>query len=78
MKDRQAILKSIRDPAPCIDCPERFPACSDRCPKDLRGERGHKAWKAEVERVKLEREQYLKRIHVRRKKYFGGSDYGKE
>lgn len=29
---------------PCKDCTERFTACSDRCPKDARGEYGHKAW----------------------------------
>lgn len=31
--------------SPCYNCPERFLACSDRCPKDARGEFGHKAWK---------------------------------
>lgn len=78
MNDRQRMLNSIRDPSPCIDCQERFTACSDRCPKDARGEYGKEAWKAEIARVKMEREKYLKRLHVRRKKYFGGSDYGKE
>lgn len=29
--------------SPCKDCPERFIACSDKCPKDLRGEYGYKA-----------------------------------
>lgn len=33
---------------PCKDCPERFLACSDRCPKDERGEYGYKAWKADL------------------------------
>lgn len=33
------------EPCPCNGCAERFTACSDRCPKDLRGEYGHKAWK---------------------------------
>ena len=31
--------------SPCKDCPERFIACSDHCPKDERGEYGYKAWK---------------------------------
>ena len=29
---------------PCGNCPERFLACSDKCPKDARGEFGYKAW----------------------------------
>jgi hypothetical protein len=33
------------DPCPCNGCTERFTACSDRCPKDARGEFGHHAWK---------------------------------
>ena len=33
--------------SPCKDCPERFLACSDRCPKDARGEYGYKTWRAE-------------------------------
>lgn len=32
------------EPCPCYKCPERFTACSDRCPKDLRGAYGYKAW----------------------------------
>lgn len=35
--------------SPCKGCTERFPACSDKCPKDARGERGYKAWKAEYQ-----------------------------
>lgn len=35
----------MREDSPCRDCPERFPACSDHCPKDERGEYGYKAWK---------------------------------
>jgi hypothetical protein len=34
------------EPCPCKDCPERFAACSGKCPKDERGEFGYKAWKA--------------------------------
>ena len=38
--------------APCKGCTERFTACSDRCPKDARGEYGYKAWKAECQKIK--------------------------
>lgn len=31
--------------SPCKGCTERFTACSDRCPKDARGEFGYKAWR---------------------------------
>ena len=48
----------IRDDSPCKDCTERFTACWDRCPKDERGEIGHKAWKAEIKRVNKAREEY--------------------
>ena len=34
--------------SPCKDCPERFTACSDKCPKDARGEYGYKTWLDEV------------------------------
>ena len=37
---------------PCYGCTERFTACSDRCPKDERGEYGYKAWKAKLEAEK--------------------------
>ena len=48
--------------APCKDCTERFPACSDRCPKDARGEYGYKAWKADHQKAKdAEREYRRKR-----------------
>ena len=33
------------EPCPCNGCTERFTACSDRCPKDARGEYGYKAWR---------------------------------
>lgn len=43
-------------PSPCYNCPERFLACSDRCPKDARGEYGYKAWREYEEAEK----KYLK------------------
>lgn len=38
--------------SPCKDCPERFRACSDRCPIDLRGGYGYKAWLADAHKEK--------------------------
>lgn len=55
----------IRDANPCRNCTERFIACSDRCPKDDRGEYGRKKWKTEAERVNKNRSQYLQRLGVR-------------
>ena len=47
--------------SPCKDCPERFIACSDRCPKDLRGEYGYKAWLADVHKQKAyEKEEKMR------------------
>ena len=54
----------IRDENPCKDCAERFIACSDRCPKDARGEYGRAAWKAETERIKKNRDQYLREVAI--------------
>ena len=44
--------------SPCKDCPERFLACSDKCPKDARGEYGYKAWKAEYQKEKAVEKEY--------------------
>ena len=44
--------------SPCKDCPERFLACSDKCPKDARGEYGYKAWKAEFQKEKAAEKEY--------------------
>ena len=77
MKDCQRLSNTIRDISPCDGCTERFTACSDRCPKDERGEKGYKAWKAEIKRVKEEKQKYLDRVNVRTKKYNGGN-YGQE
>ena len=67
----------IRDPSPCDGCTERFLACSDRCPKDARGEPGYKAWKAEIARVKKNKREYLSRANVGMKGYNEGGEYGK-
>lgn len=60
----------IRGENPCRDCTERFLACSDRCPKDERGEYGRNAWKSEIDRVNANRRKYEqeKSIGIRKKK----------
>ena len=70
MKDEQRLPKQIRNDSPCKGCTERFIACADRCPKDLRGEYGVKAWKAEIEQTKRKRKQYLDDMHDERKRDF--------
>lgn len=59
VKDEQRLPSKIRETVPCKDCAERFSACSCKCPKDARGEYGYNAWKAEVDRVKQNRNAYL-------------------
>ena len=39
--------------SPCMNCPERFTACHDHCPKDARGEYGYGKWKADREAEKV-------------------------
>ena len=51
---------SITD-SPCKDCTERFYACSDRCPKDARGEYGYKAWIADLRKVQAAEKEYKMR-----------------
>lgn len=41
-----------------MGCTERFTACSDRCPKDARGEFGYLAWKAEMQAINDARKAY--------------------
>lgn len=67
MGEKHKISNTIRDHSPCDGCTERFTACQDRCPKDARGECGINAWKAEIERVKKAKLEYLRRSSVRRK-----------
>lgn len=59
IKDESRLDNGTRDSSPCRNCDERFPACSGRCPKDLRGEHGYNAWKADIERVKKARKSYM-------------------
>ena len=47
--------------SPCKDCPERFSACSDKCPKDARGEYGYKAWIADLRKVHAAEREYKTR-----------------
>jgi hypothetical protein len=58
--DQQRLPGVIRDDCPCHGCTERFLACSDRCPKDERGEYGYKAWKATLNKVKQAEREYMK------------------
>ena len=44
--------------SPCKDCQERFTACSDKCPKDLRGEYGHHAWVTEYRKDEAEKQAW--------------------
>lgn len=75
MSDKKRLDYTIRDKSPCAGCTERFLACQDRCPKDLRGEKGIKAWKAEIDRVKQARKDYIMyRTPKGYKLYWGGKD----
>lgn len=58
-KNGKQIHSQIRDVPPCKDCTEKFTACHDRCPEDARGEFGYMAWKAEIDRVKKARMDYI-------------------
>lgn len=42
---------------PCNGCTERFAACSDRCPKDERGEYGYAAWSADDKAEKAKKNE---------------------
>lgn len=59
MTDEQRISNIIRDMSPCKGCTERFTACHDNCPKDARGEFGHKAWKTKLEETKKKHKAYI-------------------
>ena len=78
MSDKTPVPKTIRDVPPCKGCTERFTACSDKCPKDARGEYGYTAWKAEHNRVKNARRQHINRLWVREKNHNGGMKYGEK
>lgn len=47
--------------SPCKNCVERFPACSDKCPKDKRGEYGYKAWYADYKKVQNAEKEYKRK-----------------
>lgn len=73
--DRQRMRNATRDPSPCRDCTERFTACSDKCPKEARGEYGYDSWVAEIKRIKNNRRKYIRMQNVRKKTYNEGLDY---
>ena len=56
IKPEQRVPGTVRDTSPCKDCEERYRACSDKCDR-------YKAWKAEIERVKMVRKNYLDNRH---------------
>ena len=56
IKPEQRVQGTVRDTSPCKDCKDRHPACSDKCDR-------YKAWKAEIERVKKVRKNYLDNRH---------------
>lgn len=47
-----------------MNCTERFIACSDKCPKDARGEYGHKAWKEQYQAQQKHLEDNKSRWHT--------------
>lgn len=57
-RGRPINVNGCRDISPCNGCTERFTACSDRCPKDERGDYGVKAWKRYVDDIKAKRKSY--------------------
>jgi hypothetical protein len=64
-----------REKPPCTGCTERFSACSDRCPKDERGDYGYLAWKAKVKGIEDKRKAYYDILHeYRRKKRWRAED----
>lgn len=74
MSKSNRLSNTIREVSPCLNCPERFIACSDKCPKDDRGEYGYKAWKAEIARVKKAKKDYLRLANARKKTFYGGEN----
>ena len=73
--DERRLSGAIRGVSPCTGCKERFSACWDHCPKDERGEFGYKAWKAEIKRVKKNRDDYI-RLNAKKYISYGGIDDG--
>lgn len=67
IKTEIKLRTGIREEAPCRDCPERFLACSDHCPKDERGEFGYKAWKATIKEINEKRNAYYNEKYNKRK-----------
>ena len=51
----------MMEKCPCGGCTERFTACSDRCPKDARGEYGYKAWRNQYHA----QQEHLKEVKYR-------------
>ena len=68
----KCVPNTHREKPPCYGCTERYPACSDHCPKDERGEYGYLAWKARVKEIEDNRKAYYEILdEYRRKKRYG-------
>ena len=67
----KCVPRTNREKSPCFGCTERFPACSDSCPKDKRGEYGYLAWKARVKAIEENRKAYYKILYEDRRKKHG-------
>lgn len=65
------ISSATRDRSPCADCTERYTACWDHCPK-------YKEFRAEIDRVKKARQEYLELKTERGYKFRWEKNDGKE
>ena len=70
--DDRRLTGAVRGVPPCKGCTERFLACHDHCPKDIRGEFGYRAWKSEINRINKAREEYARKNAKKYKYYYFG------
>ena len=52
-------MSFMTEDSPCKGCAERFPACSGKCPKEARGERGYNTWVSELHHLKTQYAAYV-------------------
>ena len=71
----RAVPQTHREKSPCLGCTERFPACSDHCPKDKRGEYGYLAWKSKVKEIEDNRKAYYKTLEEYRRKKWAKTNF---
>ena len=48
----------MKKQCPCKGCPERFIACSNKCPVDARGEYGYNTWLQDVRKLQAAEREY--------------------